>query len=122
MTKNKLLRYQSQQLPLFELKNNRWHIPYVVKPVLKTKYLTTKEIVSQLNLESPLPLYRARREESAYWHNSEQIYCSRIVVSFGQRNKWLIFVPQISYFFNLLSTFVISTNALSIENRSENPS
>ena len=95
MKQNNLFQPKSQQ-PLFELKNNRWHIPNTVQPVPKIKYLTTQEVLSQLNLESPSPLYFARREKSAYWHNFEQIECSKIVVPFGQRNKWLIFVPQIS--------------------------
>jgi hypothetical protein len=95
MFKNKTFRCDSQQLPLLELVKNGWQVPqYFHQLSVTPQPLSTKEVMKIIQLESPTLLYRARQENSAYWHKTGDINQSKIVVPLGMRNKWMVFVPQ----------------------------
>jgi hypothetical protein len=84
----------SQQLVLLEQGPNGWQFPQnLIQRESHTVFLSTKEVMKVLPLESPALLYRARRERAAYWHKTADVSQSKIVVPLGMCNKWVVFTP-----------------------------
>jgi hypothetical protein len=95
MSKNNRFNEVSQQLVLLEQEPKGWQVPQnLIQSRSHAIPLSTKEVMKVLPLESPAPLYRARRERAAYWHKTADVSQSKIVVPLGMRDKWVVFTPQ----------------------------
>jgi hypothetical protein len=89
MSKDRRFDEVSQQLILLEQEPQQQQMAqHLVQP------LSTRGVMTILSLESPAPLYRARRQGAAYWHKTANISQSKIVVPCGMRDKWIVFTPK----------------------------
>jgi Na+-transporting NADH:ubiquinone oxidoreductase subunit NqrC len=93
MTNVRSFKQIRQQLSLLDIKADKWQVSQQ-PPIKPTQHIySTKEVVKFLSLDSAAPLYRAKKEGAAYWHQSEDIKQSKIVVPMGMRDKWTIYHP-----------------------------